>query len=73
MPKDRSGNDDSPNRLSLTRAALLALAAFTCAILLQVVIFFGLAGVPVNAPVLFMILAPAAVGVAILLLAVRQG
>jgi hypothetical protein len=71
MLKDRNGSDDSSTRLR--RVALLALAALTGTILLQIVIFFGLAGVPVGSQAVLLILAPAVFGVAALLVAARQG
>ena len=68
MPKDQIGGADSPTALRLRRVGLIAFAVLACITLLQAIIVFGLVGVPLNPDAVFLILAPATVGVAALVL-----
>ena len=71
MLKDQNGGTDSPTRLRVRQVGLVAFSVLACTTLLQAIVFFGLAGVPLEPDAVFLILAPVAVGVAALVLAGR--
>jgi hypothetical protein len=68
MLKDQNGSKDGPSRLRARQVGLFAFTVLACITLLQAIIFFGVAGVSIKADAVLLILAPAAVGVAALVL-----
>jgi hypothetical protein len=71
MSKAQPGRTGSPTRHGAKRLAIIACVVLACTTLLQAIVFFGLAGVPLRPDAFFLILAPIAAGVATLVLARR--
>jgi hypothetical protein len=69
MLKGQRGASDDQTQLRLRRVAFFVFAVLACTTLLQAIIFFGVAGVPIKPDAVFLISAPLLIAVATLVLA----